>query len=78
MIEDLEPAIAGVICLHCGMHTPLPDSKSHEHSANAFTVSPLRTKITLIRCTECGKEAPYLADEIVTIGRAPAITSYAA
>jgi hypothetical protein len=29
-----------------------------------------RTQIALVRCTECGKEAPYLADEIVVLDRA--------
>jgi hypothetical protein len=78
MIEKLEPAIAGVVCLHCGMHTPLPESTGRARSANVFTASASHTKISLIRCAECGKEAPYLADEIVILERISNIASYAA
>jgi hypothetical protein len=78
MIENLESEIAGVICLHCGMHTPLPESTRHGHSANVFTASASRMKISLIRCAECGKEAPYLADEIVILEKISNIASYAA
>jgi hypothetical protein len=78
MIENLEPAIAGVICLHCGIHTPIPNYTSHARSANLITPSVSRRKISLIRCTGCGKEAPYLADEIVIFERISKIPSYAA
>jgi len=78
MIEQLEPAIAGVVCLHCGMHTPLSNSTSQERSVQVLARS--RPKISLIRCTGCGKEAPYLADEIVVLNlkRISHIASYPA
>ena len=76
MIEQLEVGITGVVCLHCGMHTPVPNSVSRGNSAPVST--SVRPQISLIRCTGCGKEAPYLADEIVFLKRIPNIQSYAA
>jgi transcription elongation factor Elf1 len=40
-----------VVCLFCGHHTP---------------VLSVASVISLVRCRACGKEAPYLAGEIVT------------
>jgi len=76
MIEKIETAISGVVCLHCGMHTPLPNSTSRPRSASVFITA--KPKISLIRCTGCGKEAPYLADEIVVLERISNIALHAA
>jgi hypothetical protein len=76
MIEQLEEGTKGVVCLHCGMDTPVTNSLSRGPSARVFTA--VRPQISLIRCTGCGKEAPYLADEIVFLRRIPNIQSYAA
>jgi len=67
MIEPMEEGITGVVCLHCGMHTPLSSSTSRGRTARVLTAA--RPQISLIRCTGCGKEAPYLADEIVVLKR---------
>ena len=42
----------GVICLFCGLPTPV--EASH--------------RIYLVRCHACGKEAPYLAGDLVEYG----------
>lgn len=76
MIEQREERISGVVCLHCGMHTPLSNAAGRGRSARVFMAA--RPHISLIRCMECGKEAPYLADEIVVIGRTANIESCAA
>jgi len=75
MIE-LEEGISGVVCLHCKMHTPAPNSVSRGNSAPVST--SVRPQISLILCTGCVKEAPYLADEIVVLRRISNIESYAA
>ena len=76
MIDKMEPAIAGVVCLHCGMDTPLPNSTSRGRSEKAFVTS--KPRLALIRCTGCGKEAPYLANQIVILGRTSNAASCAA
>ncbi len=76
MIEKLESAITGVVCLHCGMNTPLPNSKTQGRSANVFSTP--RPNVSLIRCTGCGKEAPYLAEEIVVLERTSDFALHAA
>jgi len=76
MIEKMEPEVRGVVCLHCGMQTPIPNSTSRGSSASPFATP--RRKISLIRCTGCGKEAPYLAEEIVVLERFSRVVSYAA
>ena len=54
--------IKEVVCLHCGQHTPLTSSASQEE---ADTQAQYRPRLSLIRCSECGSEALYLAHEIV-------------
>ena len=55
-----ERNVVGVVCLHCGMNTAVPDSTHEWHRASDFW----NPQVSLVRCTECGKEAPYLAEEI--------------
>lgn len=76
MTEKLEPAITGVVCLHCGMNTPLPNPNSQGRPANVLTKP--RPNVSLIRCTGCGKEAPYLAEEIVILERTSGFVLHAA
>jgi hypothetical protein len=76
MIEKLEAAFTGVVCLHCGMNTPFPNPNSQESSANVLTKP--RPSVSLIRCTGCGKEAPYLAEEIVVLERTSDFVLHAA
>jgi hypothetical protein len=76
MIEKMEPEVTGVVCLHCGIQTPIPNSMSRGSSTNVFATP--RRKISLIRCAGCGKEAPYLAEEIVVLERFSHVVSYAA
>lgn len=56
---------AEVNCLHCGMDTPIPESSSGAKVAGIF--SGLEHHITIVRCRSCGKEAPYLATDIVVL-----------
>jgi hypothetical protein len=66
MIEQLEQELIGVVCLHCGMPTPLPVSTSGGRSCGSNTIK-LNPHLSIVRCDGCGKEAPYLADEIIVI-----------
>jgi hypothetical protein len=42
-----------VVCLFCGLLTPVPE--------NRLADAP---RLSIIRCHVCGKEAPYLADQL--------------
>jgi hypothetical protein len=52
----------GVICLFCGQSTSLSAQAEMRHSAN-----PGEHRASIVRCHQCGKEALYLADEIVDL-----------
>lgn len=54
-----------VNCLHCGMDTPVPESSSDVTVAGIF--SDLEHHITIVRCRSCGREAPYLASDILIL-----------
>jgi RNase P subunit RPR2 len=69
MIEELEDKSTGVICLHCGAHIPLPNSRIRGSSGRISNDSNRR--LLIVRCCECGKEAPYLAIEITALKRKP-------
>jgi hypothetical protein len=76
MIEQLEPEKTGVVCLHCGLQTPLQISTSGDQPARISDQS--RLSISLVRCAMCGKEAPYLSREIVILKRIPKTELHAA
>jgi hypothetical protein len=76
MIEQLEERIAGVVCLHCGMPTSLSNSTFRGASGRVFAAAG--RQISLVRCGGCGKEAPYLADEIVMLKDTSHTALYAA
>jgi hypothetical protein len=64
MNEQREQNLNGVVCLHCGADTPLPAS-TRRSLFNGMTI--LTPAVSIVRCHSCGKEAPYLADQIVVI-----------
>jgi hypothetical protein len=76
MIEDTEEKSAAVICLHCGQHTPLPLPANRERFAGRFAVSYRR--LSIVRCFICGKEAPYLASDVIVPAEFPVNVSAAA
>jgi RNase P subunit RPR2 len=51
-----------VICLFCGTHTPLPETRSSDDP-----------RLSIIRCQQCGKEAPYPAGKIIDSQEIPSI-----
>ena len=65
MIADGKQTHAEVICLHCGMDTPVPGSTSGVTVAGIF--SDLEHHVSIVRCRSCGKEAPYLASDILIL-----------
>lgn len=69
MIAELEQELIGVVCLYCGLHTPLPVSKSRRQCTDSLGIS--NPALSIVRCHSCGKEAPYLADEYVAFKGVP-------
>ncbi len=63
MVEQLEENLTGVTCLFCGLPTPLAVSTNQGTSAGVIANSSPR--LFIVRCSECGKEAPYFAHEVV-------------
>ncbi|MGD0906858.1 MAG: hypothetical protein ABSA96_04715 [Candidatus Acidiferrales bacterium] len=61
MADTNERHVTGVVCIHCGMNTVVPGSTNQWHRAGDFW----RPQVSVVRCTKCGKEAPYLAEEII-------------
>ena len=51
-----------VVCLFCGTHTPLPETRSLDD-----------VRLSIIRCRQCGKEAPYPASKIIESQEFPSI-----
>jgi DNA-directed RNA polymerase subunit RPC12/RpoP len=70
MMEQVEATNSGVVCLHCGLQTPLPGVASGTAGE--------KRRLSLVRCTECGKEALYLEHEIVILRRISNALLYAA
>lgn len=72
MAEELQGNLIGVTCLFCGVHTPLHISARVETSTGVVENSSPR--LSIVRCCECGKEASYLAHEIIAFkGMSPGI-----
>ena len=76
MIDDLKAKQAGVICLHCGRHTPLPISVNQGRLVEGFAV--LLRRLSIVRCSSCGKEGPYLASDVIVPAEMPVNVSVAA
>jgi hypothetical protein len=68
MIDEMEENHAGVVCLYCGMHTPLPILMNRRSLTGTFPDSNRR--VSIVRCCVCGKEAPYLARDVIVLGEA--------
>jgi hypothetical protein len=47
------------------MNTAVPGSTNQWHRAGNFWCP----RVSIVRCTECGKEAPYLAEEIAAFNQ---------
>jgi hypothetical protein len=76
MVEDSKQELTGVICLHCGLHTPVLKPVKRAGSDVAF--QGLYLEIAIVRCRKCGKEAPYLANEIVVFSEHATAAYFAA
>jgi hypothetical protein len=64
----------GVVCIFCSTRTPLP-VPSDQNRNDAF--ADRHSWLTLVRCDWCGKEAQYMADEVVVMQAAAAGASKA-
>jgi hypothetical protein len=63
VIKELEEHVTGVVCLRCGILTPL--QVSAHWGASAAADKTFHSALTIVRCRTCGKEASYLAHEVV-------------
>jgi hypothetical protein len=76
MNKQMELSNREVVCLHCKMHTCLSNPTNLRRFSDGFIAA--RPKIELVRCTTCGKEAPYLAEEIMVTAPIPTMGLHAA
>ena len=64
--QDPETATqSGVVCIFCGLPTPVRASSEGTFATHLRRPS---TRVSLVRCEACGKEALYHADEIAEFG----------
>jgi|GEM_PF-6548581 len=70
MTQKQEQSFAGVVCLRCGTRTPIVISNDPRLSDRADHI--LLFPLTIVRCSECGKESSYLRGEIIAFKAAPA------
>jgi hypothetical protein len=76
MSEKSGSKLVGVVCLRCGLRTPLQDSHHGQPSDGA--IAEFHSPLFIIRCCECGKESSYLANEVVAFQTMPKAFSSAA
>jgi hypothetical protein len=63
---DLQATLfKGVTCIFCGLPTPV-DSHAPEKAEAGWPQSS--TRVSLVRCEICRKEAPYLSREVTEFG----------
>jgi len=55
----------GVVCIFCSTRTPLPIPQDQKRRHEAF--EDRRSGLTVVRCDWCGREAQYMADEVVVM-----------
>jgi len=66
--QDTETATrSGVVCIFCGLPTPARASSEGAFATHAPRPRP-NTRVSLVRCEVCGKEALYHAEEITEFG----------
>ena len=69
MTEEIKDTSNGVVCLYCGKKMPL--STPMKRAIAAAVGSTTHRHVSIVRCTECGKEASYLPSEIVNLNAMP-------
>jgi hypothetical protein len=63
MIEEQEENVVGVVCLRCGILTPLQISTHWRTSMGVH--QEFHSPVAIVRCHGCGKESSYLPSEVV-------------
>ena len=69
MTDEIQNTSSGVVCLYCGKKMPL--SVPMKRAIAATVGSSSYHRVSIVRCTECGKEASYLPSEIVNLNAMP-------
>jgi DNA-directed RNA polymerase subunit N (RpoN/RPB10) len=75
MIDQRKQTHGGVICVHCGMHISQP---SFTNGSSLATSEATDRHTSVVRCHSCGKEALYLASDIIVIAEVYHVTGIAA
>jgi hypothetical protein len=65
MKELDEETVLGVICVHCRLQTPV--AKPKQQLGSGKISAGFLPQISIVRCTKCGGEAPYLVKELLAI-----------
>jgi hypothetical protein len=69
MTEQVKGSSNGVVCLYCGKKMAITAPARRAVAAGAGTSSGSR--VSIVRCSACGKEASYLPSEIVNLENLP-------
>jgi hypothetical protein len=65
MTNEFNDMKNGVVCLYCSAKMPL--SAPMKRAMAAVGGSGFIHRVSIVRCTKCGKEASYLPSEIVNL-----------
>ena len=66
MTEQAKESGNGVVCLYCGQKMAVKLSARRAAAGSAAT-----SRVSIVRCGSCGKEASYLPSEIVHLENLP-------
>ncbi len=69
MTEQARGSSNGVVCLYCGKKMAITTPARRAVAAGAGASSSSR--VSIVRCSGCGKEASYLPSEIVDFESLP-------
>jgi hypothetical protein len=65
MISQSNSHRGAVMCIFCGLKNLLPESTKQDRSSRVLAGPP--PSLSIVRCYGCGKEAIYLAGEVIKL-----------
>lgn len=79
MTEEIHIQYRGVVCLYCAEPVALPAGPATfdvaARNADASLEAEQQSRVFVLRCSACRKEAPYRIDEVVDFPGSPKVRS---